>query len=151
MIRDAEIEDIPELMVLLKKFHAESNAKPSGLNYDKKSVVSHLFEMIFSPTSLILVAEIEGVLVGLIGAVSVPWMGDKTQFQVVETYYYIDKNHRGKPTSLKLIKEMEKRAKDSGAKNIVLMSMKNDRQEKTNNFYSRLGFNELETSFYKEL
>jgi GNAT superfamily N-acetyltransferase len=69
--------------------------------------------------------------------------------QATELAWFVSKDYRGKPASLRLIKAFEKWAKESGANQIGMGDIQGI--SSLEKLYNRLGYERAETVYLKEL
>src|SRR5439155_897947 len=109
MIREAEERDVNRLVEMGRRFIAESSYK--DILGDNPVQMEELVWKLMASKG-VLVAEEKGKLTGMIGYVVFPHFisGIKTAGEV---FYWVEPEHRG--VGLKLLRAVEKRAKESGA------------------------------------
>ena len=88
--------------------------------------------------------EIEGALVGLLSEL---YMSHTVQ--ATELAWFVSKDYRGKPASIRLMKAFEKWAKESGANQVGMGDIEGI--SSLENLYNRLGYERAETVYLKEL
>lgn len=101
-------------------------------------------QLIASPDALVLVAERDGVLIGMLGAMAFqhPMSGEYT---VSEMFWWMQPEHRGQ--GLRLMRAAEVWAKDRGAVRMLMIAP----TESVGKLYQRLGYAALETSYQRSL
>lgn len=110
--------------------------------------IENWFFMIEGGVGKILALKEDNNFIGAIGLVVTPSLEDGVM-TCMEAFWYVDKNHRGQ--GLKLLIKGQKVAKEMGAKRMVMMFLENSMPEKVKNVYERMGYNLIQTSYFKEL
>lgn len=142
-VRLASLEDMPEVLELIKEFHAETlDAYNLYMNVD---VVSVLIKE-FYKTSFVL--ERGGRVVGLLGGqvTAYPGNGEKIYQELV---WYVSKKHR--LHGIQLYNKLEEYCKENGISKIGMVLMASSKADKLEKFYLRMGFKYLEKHFIKDL
>ncbi len=129
-VRDASINDIPELVPLMEqlgyptsvdKFKKRFNAIAENSNYRT------------------FVAEMNGKVVGMAGScLGMFYEHDGSYVQIIA--FVVDTNYRRKGIGEKLIQAVENWAKTQGAMTIALNSGSRLEREGAHQFYSNMGF-----------
>ena len=88
--------------------------------------------------------EIEGALVGLLSEL---YMSHTVQ--ATELAWFVTKEYRGKPASIRLTKTFEKWAKENGASQVGMGDIEGI--SSLEKLYNRLGYKKAETVYLKEL
>ncbi|MGN8645751.1 GNAT family N-acetyltransferase [Gracilibacillus sp. HCP3S3_G5_1] len=97
-----------------------------------------------------LVAEWKGDIVGMVGIrTGLFYEYDGSYVQIAA--FVVDKRFRGKGIGEQLIKEIEFRANQHGAKYIVLNSGNRKEREEAHRFYMKMGFEANSIGFSKKL
>lgn len=152
MIRTAVLDDIPELTKIAKSFYVDGEFAEKGLNFKEMSFIMMAQSMIVdSANKLILVAEHEGQIVGMLGAYVSPWFCDFSQFQVVESWFYVLPEYRKFGYGKELLNVLTEIAQKSGAVNLKMASLHNEKQNIMGRFYRSQGFVKSDSFYVKEL
>lgn len=143
LIRNTTDGDIPEILALVRAFHAE-NLDEYGLSCDD-GVAMRIIPMMVK-TSLVLVADgkIRGVIAGF---VTNHIVDSKKLFQ--EVIWFVSKEYR--KYGLKLIEHMERFCKKMGCEHMVMVTLGDKMRDKLDKFYSKNGYKYLETQYIKAL
>ena len=88
--------------------------------------------------------EIEGALVGLVAKF---YMSHTVQ--ATELAWFVSKDYRGKPASIRLMKAFEKWAKENGANYVGMGDIEG--LSNLEKLYNRLGYKKTESIYLKEL
>ncbi|AAG02610.1 gp26.2, partial [Roseobacter phage SIO1] len=144
-IRTATPDDVFDILILAKEFSKEA---PQSHKWNKEKTEQFILSALQNTNMTIFVidvdGEIEGALVGLLSELYMSYT-----VQATELAWFVSKDYRGKPASLKLIKAFEKWAKESGAKQIGMGDIEGI--SSLEKLYNRLGYERAETVYLKEL
>ena len=144
-IRKATEDDVFDILILAKEFSREA---PKTHKWNKEKTEQFLLSSFHNTNMEIFVidvgGEIEGALVGLLSEL---YMSHTVQ--ATELAWFVSKDYRGKPSSLKLIKAFEKWAKENGANQIGMGDI--DGIASLEKLYNRLGYKRAESVYLKEL
>jgi GNAT superfamily N-acetyltransferase len=110
--------------------------------------IENWFFMIEGGMGKILALKKDDKFIGAIGLLVSPSLEDGVM-NCVESFWYVDKNHRGQ--GLKLLIKAQKVAKEMGAKRMLMMYLENSMPEKVKNVYERMDFKLIQTTYFKEL
>lgn len=115
MIRHAEKTDLDDLVELGRRMHAESNYTP--LVYSEFVYRRNLELLLGSERGCVLVAELQGELIGVyVGVVGDAFFSTDRIAQ--DLLLYVEPEHRGGMTAMRLIKAFENWAWQQGAAQI---------------------------------
>lgn len=137
-IRYAEEADMGEVMGLARAMHAES-PRFQGSNFDTEKTYALVSNLIASDKAAALVAEKDGVLCGMLGAVLTEDFFGR-DLSAVDLVLFVTPEERGGSAAIRLIKEYEAWAASSGAKNITLSISTGVHMERTVCLYEKLGY-----------
>ena len=144
-IRTATPDDVFDILILAKEFSKEA---PQSHKWNKEKTEQFILSALQNTNMTIFVidvdGEIEGALVGLLSELYMSYT-----VQATELAWFVSKDYRGKPASLKLIKAFEKWAKESGANQVGMGDIEGI--SSLEKLYSRLGYERAETVYLKEL
>ena len=144
-VRTATPDDVFDILILGKQFSREA---PKSHKWNKDKAEQFVLSTFHNTNMEIFVidvgGEIEGMLVGLLSEL---YMSHTVQ--ATELAWFVSKEYRGKPASLRLIKAFEKWAKESGATQIGMGDIESITS--LENLYNRLGYERAETVYLKEL
>lgn len=88
--------------------------------------------------------------VGMIGGLCVPCTMTAEK-EAIEAFWYVQKDHRGTTTGIRLLQAFEKWAKQAGAKRIKMMHLSDLNADMMRNIYLRMGYAPLEQAYWKAL
>tara|TARA_R110000744_G_scaffold183704_1_gene303086 strand:- start:85 stop:543 length:459 start_codon:yes stop_codon:yes gene_type:complete len=144
-IRVATPDDVFDILILAKEFSKEA---PSSHKWNKEKTEQFILSALQNTNMTIFVidvgGEIEGALVGLLSEL---YMSHTVQ--ATELAWFVSKDYRGKPASIRLMKAFEKWAKESGADQVGMGDIEGI--SSLENLYNRLGYERAETVYLKEL
>lgn len=144
-IRVATPDDVFDILILAKEFSKEA---PSSHKWNKEKTEQFILSALQNTNMTIFVidvgGEIEGALVGLLSEL---YMSHTVQ--ATELAWFVSKDYRGKPASIRLMKAFEKWAKESGANQVGMGDIEGI--SSLENLYNRLGYERAETVYLKEL
>ena len=150
MIREATIEDIPELTKMANDFHKYA-IEDKGLKFLPTDFVRYCIFLMESPAATIIVLSKDEMIVGGIAGLVFPWFMDFSQLIVTEQWWWVDPDHRKGRVAFDLLDSLSSWGKGLGATQINMISIGSDREETIKKYYGRKGFTYLETHFIKEI
>lgn len=149
MIRLATTADIPRMLELCQQFHFQSPYKETPYSVSKTR--SLLERVLKSDEGLILVAEREGVLIGLIGGLVAPIpFADVRVAQ--ELAWWVDPKYRPSKDGIKLLEAYEYWAKNIVKVNqISVANLMNEYAPALERMYTRRGYEKKEEVWLYQL
>lgn len=147
MIREATEQDIPRIVEMGSRSLMEGPYK--GLVGDNPAQSAELaLQVIKTQSGRVLVAEEDGVLVGLFAFIVFPhyFSGEITAGEVM---WYVEPEYRHSFTALALVRRGESMARSLGAKKMQLTAPA--RAPEVGIAYVSLGYDAIETSYQKAL
>ena len=151
MIREATIEDLKEIVRLGKSFFDDA-LYYLDIEYNPIDVWKTLDVLRKDDNGILLVAEVDGKIVGMIaGAISTWYFNIQYKFGQ-EIFWYMSPAYRGTILGIKLLKELEKQAKSKGCSKWCMISEYHmGNSEELDKLYKRCGYINHETSYIKDL
>lgn len=144
-IRTATEDDVFDILILAKEFSREA---PKSHKWNKDKTEQFLLSSFLNPNMEIFVIDVDGEIEGaLVGFLSELYMSHTVQ--ATELAWFVSKDYRGKPASIRLMKAFEKWAKESGANQVGMGDIEGI--SSLENLYNRLGYERAETIYLKEL
>jgi len=144
-IRTATEDDVFDILILAKEFSREA---PKSHKWNKDKTEQFLLSSFLNPNMEIFVIDVDGEIEGaLVGLLSELYMSHTVQ--ATELAWFVSKDYRGKPASIRLMKAFEKWAKESGANQVGMGDIEGI--SSLENLYNRLGYERAETVYLKEL
>lgn len=145
MIRQASSADVPAIVSMSRKFYETTNyAKTTPFDAD---TVWDLAEMLAS-TSVMLIAECEGVAVGMIGVLIAPDLFNRNHLTSTEIVFWVDPNFTGQSLGKKLLRAADEARKARGARKFQMVALATSPPQVAM-MYEREGFTLSETSHTK--
>ncbi|MBT8450281.1 MAG: GNAT family N-acetyltransferase, partial [Gammaproteobacteria bacterium] len=137
MIREIQIEDIPQLIELGREMHAEGAYQQLDYSSAKTEIMFH--KCLTLPDHLCLVAEKgDNIVGGILASLSTFWFG--YDLIAEERVLFVTAEERKGTLGLKLVRGFEKWALESGAKEILTGTNVGIMTEKVRQFYEALGY-----------
>jgi|TARA_R110001632_G_scaffold70683_4_gene164527 RimJ/RimL family protein N-acetyltransferase len=144
-IRTATPDDIFDILILAKEFSKEA---PSSHKWDKEKTEQFLVSSFNNTNMEIFVIDIDGEIEGaLVGLVAKFYMSHTVQ--ATELAWFVSKDYRGKPASIRLMKAFEKWAKENEANYVGMGDIEG--LSNLEKLYNRLGYKKTESIYLKEL
>lgn len=145
-VREARIEDLEKIVEMARRFlHEGPYATELADNPEHALAFTRAFLNI--PNASLLVADCEGVAVGVFGLMVYPHLfsGETTG---VELIWYVEPEHRPGGIALKLLAEAEKIAREKGCKRMQLTAP----SEEIGNLYKYCGgYKKVEVCYQRKL
>lgn len=99
---------------------------------------------------ILLVAEAEGAIVGMVGLVVAPFIFNTAHRSAHEVMWWVEPGRRASGAGLALLRAIEPAAREAGVVMIQMMNLASS-PEHTSKIYERLGFKHSESSFSKAI
>ncbi len=147
MIRQATIEDLSSIMEMADKFYQNTHYK--GIAEFDYNAVAYLSKILIE-TGVVLVAESDGKLVGVVGLILVPFMFNPSKIGAHEIIWWVDPKHQGSGIGMELLKAVEPACLEMKADYIQMALLPNS-PPKAETLYRVLGYNHSETAYTKVL
>ena len=149
-IRLARFGDMQAMLEMAKEFYDYAELDLFGLSFDRNSFADVLAHYINSPNCVVLVAEVDGQVVGSIAGVLTPWFMNLAQVNVGETWWFVRPEFRGQAGRM-LLDAFEAWAAGAGARVVCVAGFAAKRFAVLERLYKRRGYKLLEAHFVKEL
>jgi GNAT superfamily N-acetyltransferase len=146
-VRDATEVDVDAIVAMSSKFYATTNYR-SYVNMDEETV-ANLVRMLID-TSIMLVAEDAGEVIGMAGMVIGPFLFNATIKGAHEVVWWVSPDSRGSGAGKELLKAIEQRAKDKGCRIIQMLTLSTSPVQ-AGQAYERIGYAHSETCYTKEI
>lgn len=150
IVRKATPEDLPQYVVLAESFHAASPMHGS-IEFDHDGYAQFYLTSLQNDSVGIWLAEIDGVVVGICGAVTYPLYFNPSAFVVQELWWWLTPASRGSGAGAKMFQQIEQWAKEKNAAALFMIALEDNRAKKMENLYIRAGFKPMERTFVKEV
>ena len=100
---------------------------------------------------LLFVADTGSKIVGFVMGIASPAVMNKAYLSGAELVWWVNPEHRKGPTGIKLLKSIEKSAKELGVKMWSMMSLESSEPEKIDRLYTALGYKRVERTYVRVL
>ena len=147
MIRRAGVTDAPSILAMGARFFASTHYT-SFASYDEDSALALIEAM--TESGVLLVAEHEGVLVGCVGLMVVPFLFDQSKKVAAEVLWYVTPEAQGAGLGKALLAAVEPACRDSGAVAIQMIHLESSPPQ-AGALYERAGYALKEHSYMKGL
>lgn len=139
-VREMTEYDIPEIVALGGMMHDESQYRV--LEFAPEEVAAMCYKAIDDYSMLAIVAEVDGKIVGMVGAYM-------TRYQygyalvAQDHVVYVHPDHRGSLAFYKMIVNYVTWARQKGAEMVFVAQTTGENQEKIEQLYTRIGFEKV--------
>jgi len=140
VIREATIEDLPEILRMAELFCDQAD-----LPFSPESVVDTVTQMLDLDSAIVFVSD--GAMAG---ALSYPMFTDKSVISAEELFWWVDSGQRSNGIGRKLKSKIEEWAKSVGASRMLMSGLASSPAH-VDAFYRKSGYDMLETKYWKEL
>lgn len=148
IVRKAEYADLGRYTELATQFIAASPIS-SVVPVAADSVANFLIGAVENPMVGVWLAEKDGVMVGICGAIKYPLYFSPQHTIVQELWWWLTPEARGSGAGKALYNTLEAWAQKNDAAALFMIALDDDRVEKTSKFYARAGFKPMERTFVK--
>lgn len=147
MIRHAIHSDIGAIVAMSEKFYATTHySRWADFNPETvESLATNLLE-----NHILLVAEVDGEVVGMVGLFVAPFMFNHDRIGAYEVVWWVNPDAQGAGVGMELLAAIEPACRAKGVNAIQMVMMANS-PPKAQAIYEKFGYNHSETSFTKEL
>ena len=150
IVRKATETDLPQYLVLAQAFHTASPMHGS-IEFDVPGYSQFYLSSLQNDSVGIWLAEIEGQIVGICGAVAYPLYFNPAALVVQELWWWLTPASRGSGAGGQMFKQIEQWAKEKNAAALFMIALEDNRAKKMENLYIRAGFKPMERTFIKEV
>ena len=144
-VRDAHVEDIPQIIVLARKFHAVSGY--DSFDMDDESADRLIFQSISQ--GLGPVAEVDGEIVGFLLGLEFPAILNANIMMGSEIAWWVEPEHRNKVIGIKLLQFIENKAKQKNLKFWSMMCLEHLNPEGLEKIYLKMGYKKSERTYMR--
>lgn len=144
MIRPMESKDKDAVIALALEFSRERLEK-DGMWVDPVASASQFDQLIVLPNVFALVAEIDGVVVGMIVCLVSPLVFT-SQVVAQEVVWYVKPTHRS--CGVRLLKKTEELLRERGCEAILMVGLEGDHSCE---FYERVGYTLFQKTYIKRM
>jgi GNAT superfamily N-acetyltransferase len=150
IVRKAIEADLPQYVKLAQSFHMASPMHGS-IDFDAQGYSKFYLASLKNDTVGIWLAEIDGEIVGICGALVYPLYFNPSALVVQELWWWLTPKSRGSGAGGKMFKQIEDWAKEHNASALFMIALEDSRAKKMENLYIRAGFKPMERTFIKEV
>lgn len=148
MIREATAADLTQLVALLQQVSLDKPREDPGPPLPE-AYQRAFREVDADPRQHLLVAEVDGRIVGTVVLIIVPNLSYQGRPWAELENMVVDESHRGRGIGEALVRRAESFARDAGCYKLTLTSSK--RRTDAHRFYERLGFGKTHEGFRMDL
>lgn len=149
IVRKATETDLPAYLTLAQAFHAASPMHGS-IEFDVPGYSQFYLSSLQNDSVGIWLAENDGQIIGICGAVAYPLYFNPSAIVVQELWWWLTPESRGSGAGGQMFKQIEKWAKEKDAAALFMIALEDNRAKKMENLYIRAGFKPMERTFIKE-
>jgi GNAT superfamily N-acetyltransferase len=150
IVRKATEKDLPKYIVLAESFHMASPMH-GVIAFDTIGYSQFYLSALQNDNIGIWLAEIDGEIVGICGALVYPMYFNPSALVVQELWWWLTPASRGSGAGGKMFKQIEEWAKERNASALFMIALEDSRAKKMENLYVRAGFKPMERTFIKEV
>jgi GNAT superfamily N-acetyltransferase len=148
VVREAVEADLPIYVQLSADFHAASPMQ-RVCEFEPEGFKEFVLSAIDNPDICILLAELNGEIVGITGGIIYPLYFSPSHKVSQELWWWLTPAARGSGVGNKMFKHLQLWSKERGAKTIFMIALEDERAEKMEKVYCRAGFEPMERTFMK--
>jgi GNAT superfamily N-acetyltransferase len=150
IVRKATETDLPKYIVLAESFHMASPMH-GVIGFDAAGYSQFYLSSLQNDSVGIWLAEIDGEIVGICGALVYPMYFNPSALVVQELWWWLTPASRGSGAGGKMFKQIEQWTKEKEASALFMIALEDNRAKKMANLYIRAGFKPMERTFIKEV
>jgi GNAT superfamily N-acetyltransferase len=149
-IRPATLADVPQIADLGERFHTEAGWPEIAAPYIAEDCAKSLCHLVESPCGVILIAETEGRIVGMAGALAHPFYFNASHRHAGELFWWVKPGLRD-GTGSALFDKLEEWARSIGCQTFAMSAVERLKPELMRRLYARRGYVAAEHTFIKRL
>lgn len=146
-VRIARVQDWPSIEPMARKFY-DTTSYVNTIPYDKDTVQQLYLDMM--KNGFIVVGEVDGVIVGMLGIMVVPFTLNRNYKVGTEIMWWVEPEYRHSRVALEMLDITEQVAKVDGC-HLLSMSALDTSPPGVVKVYEKRGYKLQESSFTKEL
>lgn len=150
VVRAATEADLAQYLVLAKDFHLASPMHGVA-DFDSDGYAQFYLSAIENPDMGVWLAEQNGQIIGICGALAYPLYFSPNAKIVQELWWWLTPAARGSGAGKLMFEQIQQWAKAKKAAAIFMIALEDKRAKKMENLYTRAGFRPLERTFIKEV
>ena len=149
-VRKATEADLDQYVGLARTFHAASPVH-NVIDFDPVGYAQFYLSSLENESVGIWLAEMNGKIVGICGAIAYPMYFNPTALIVQELWWWLTPESRGSGAGKMMFNTIEDWAKDKNASALFMIALEDSRAKKMEHLYARSGFKPMERTFIKEV
>jgi len=147
MIRHATLDDVPQIVEMSAKFY-QTTAYCRWAEFSPETVTALASNL--AENHVMLVAEDEGYLVGMVGLFVAPFMFNNDLLGAYEVVWWVDPGAQGAGVGQALLAAIEPACREKGCRAIQMVALASSPPQ-ASAVYEKLGYARTETSHTKIL
>lgn len=150
IIRPATPDDLNEILRMGVAFF-DASGFSSVAEADTLSMVETAEGLMNGDRGLLLVAEDDGEIVGMAGAIAYPLYFNREHLTGQELFWWVDPEHRTDGAGQALMEGIEQWARDLRMNSLMMVSLPSLDGERVGKLYQRAGFRPAESNYIRRL
>jgi len=150
VVRLATADDLPEYLKLGIDFHAASPMRGVA-EFDPAGYGEFYKNAIANPDMAVWLAECEGDVVGISGAMVYPLYFSPNYRVAQELWWFLKPSARGTGAGLAMFQEIERWAGEKDARALFMIALEDENSAQMEAVYRRSGYRPMERTFIKEV
>ena len=150
IVRNAIAEDLPRYLPLAQAFHAASPMH-GVIPFDVNGFSNFFLQAVQNSNLGVWLAEDDGVVIGITGALFYPMYFSPTSMVVQELWWWLTPESRGKGAGQAMYKTIESWAAAKGAVALFMIALEDERADKMANLYAQKGFRPMARTYIREV
>lgn len=150
IIRQATPDDLSDILRMGSDFFAASGFAAIA-DADTLSMIETAEGLMKNEAAVLLVADIDGELVGMAGAVSYPFYFNREHLTGQELFWWVDPRHRSDGAGKALMEGIEAWARSIGMHSLMMVAIPSLEGESVGKLYQRAGFKPAEQNYIRRL
>lgn len=145
MIRPANSNDLVRIVEMSEKFYQTTKYQDFA---DFNAPTCAVLAQTLMEVGVLLVAEVEGKVVGMVGLILTPFLFNCSIIGAYEIVWWVDPEHQGSRVGFNLLKAIEPACKEKGASIIQMVSLPSS-PPAVESLYKKMGYSHSESSYTK--
>jgi GNAT superfamily N-acetyltransferase len=150
IVREATLHDLGRYVVLGHEFH-KASPMHGVAEFDPEGYINFMVNALDNPDIGVWLAELDGEIVGITGAILYPLYFSPTNKVAQELWWWLTPKARGTGAGAQMFKQIKEWAAKKGAAAMFMIALEDERAGKMEKLYRRAGFRPLERTFIKEV
>lgn len=150
VVRPMVEDDLPAYVEMAAAFHVSMPASDI-IPFDPDGTAAFLTNLIDKDNFLVLLAEVDGVPVGIAGAALYPMYFSPDSVVVQEMWWWLSPHCRGSGAAQNMYRHIENWAIENSAVAVFMIALHDKNVERMAKMYARSGFRPMERTFIKGL